>query len=71
MGNKVAKLKVIDYSIRAPYEDEEKTYIRSFSLNDDDPKQILEFYSNYGFVVFRDILNEEEIEKSIDDLWLH
>ena len=58
----------IDLSIRAPYDPNDPRFIASFHLNDD-PTAILHFYQQYGFVVFDEIMNEEEIERSIEELW--
>lgn len=32
-------------------------------------EELYEFYHRYGIIVFRDVLKEEEITKTIDDLW--
>lgn len=55
----------IDYTIRAPYDGD---FIKSFHITDD-PNEIKDFLKAYGFVVFDDVLTEEQIERSIDDLW--
>jgi hypothetical protein len=55
----------IDYKIRAPYDGE---FIKSFQ-GTDDKDEIAQFLKDYGFVVFDNLLTEDEIEKSIDDLW--
>jgi len=30
---------------------------------------VKEFYDNFGIVVFENVINETEIERTIDDLW--
>lgn len=58
----------MDYTIRAPTDERDERYIKSFSL-DDDTAEILAFYQKYGFIVFDNVLDEEEIRLSITDLW--
>lgn len=65
MGNFFSK---IDYSVRLPYDQRDPRFVRSFSL-DDDPEAIRQFYEDYGLVVFDNVLESDEIERSIDDLW--
>ena len=65
MGNRYGK---IDYTIRAPYDNDSHKYLQSFDI-DANPKEIKAFYDKYGFVIFNNILTEEEINLSIDDLW--
>lgn len=48
---------------------DEKGFTQSFSIKDFDRKAVGEFYQKYGLVIFDDVLNENEIELSIDDLW--
>jgi hypothetical protein len=66
MGNKQS---VVDYSIRAPYDANDPRFVKSFQINNCDPKEVEEFYKKYGFVIFDNVLNEEEISRSINDLW--
>lgn len=65
MGSQNSK---VDYSIRAPYGEDDTRFVRSFLLSDD-ANDILKFYEEYGFVVFDNILDDREIARSIDDLW--
>jgi hypothetical protein len=67
MGNRASR-QAINYSIRAPYEEEHSPFIKSFDVTDS-RKEIQRFYEKYGFVVFRNVLTEEEISLSINDLW--
>ena len=41
--------------------------INFFSLSYD----ILQFFEDYGFVVIRDVLTEEECEATIDEMWTY
>lgn len=66
MGN--SQPSAIDYSIRAPYDEQDGRFVRSFAM-DADEKKIAEFYKTYGFIVFDNMLGEDEINRSIDDLW--
>lgn len=68
MGNFQGTVKEIDYSIRAPYDEKDPRFVKSFQLSDS-LEEISQFYESYGFVVFDNILNEVEIDQSIQDLW--
>jgi hypothetical protein len=69
MGNSLWREKQqINYSVRAPHDESSNLCIQSFNLTDS-PKEIAEFYTEYGFVIFRNILNAKEIELTIDALW--
>lgn len=46
-----------------------ENYVKSFEYND--IKNILNFINEYGVVVIKDILDNKEIEKTIDAIWLH
>lgn len=50
-----------------PYNQE--SYTVSFNLDSFDPKEVSQFYKKYGFVVFDDIISEDEAEKTIDEYW--
>jgi hypothetical protein len=68
MGNSSSHATSADYSIRAPYDPNDKRFIKSFRL-EDDVVEVQKFYQKYGFVIFDNVLNEEEVNHSIDDLW--
>lgn len=67
MGN--FQSSALDYSIRAPYDEHDKRFVKSFNISSSDTREIAAFYETHGFVVFDNILTESEIDKSIDDLW--
>ena len=48
----------------------EKGFTVSFDINNFEPKEVAQFYHTYGFVVFDNIVTEEQAEKTIDELWL-
>lgn len=66
MGN--AQQSVIDYSVRAPCDELDRRFVKSFNI-DSNPVDIAAFYSAYGFIVFDNILTNGEIDRSIEDLW--
>ena len=41
----------------------------SFDINHFDPAKVQQFYQQYGLVVFDNVLNKEEVDKSISNLW--
>lgn len=43
-------------------------YVKTFKLTDN-PKEMHEFFSHYKLIVFENILSEEEIDLTIDNLW--
>jgi hypothetical protein len=43
------------------------SFVQSFDLSQVD--EFLEFYERYGFVILRDILNKEEIDASVEEIW--
>jgi hypothetical protein len=47
---------------------DEEGYIKSFAPTGED-EQIIAFWKNYGIVVIRDIITEEEIEKTLEEIW--
>lgn len=47
----------------------EKGFALSFNIESCKSKEILKFYEEFGVVVFENILNEDEIKRTIDDLW--
>jgi len=63
MTNKQEELQVP--RVLAPLD--ENKYLKSFTL--DQSKEYLEFFHEFGFVVVRDVLNQEEIKASIEDVW--
>lgn len=48
---------------------DQEGYIQSFNIDDFDPEAVCNFYNRFGLVVFDNVLNQQEIELSIDDLW--
>ena len=42
-------------------------YIQSFDI--EQTEELLDFYKTYGFVVIKDIIDDVQIEKSIDEIW--
>ena len=60
--NYVGKLYEIE---QAPLDKE--GYVQSFSL--EEKEEISKFYSRFGFVIIRDVLNEECTQKSIEEMW--
>ncbi len=42
-------------------------FIKSFAFDSD--KEILEFFDEYGFVVIKDVLSNEEIDGTIEEIW--
>lgn len=53
--------------LKAPYEDSEEKYVKSFTL--DKPKEIRDFFLTYGFVVVSDILTDIEMKNSISEVY--
>jgi hypothetical protein len=51
---------------RAPYDDN-GMYIQSFTVNEIESYK--QFFDEYGFVVIRDVLSNDEIDQSIQDIW--
>jgi len=51
-----------------PREEEDYRFVQSFSL-DSQEEEALEFFNEFGFVVFNGILNEDECQKSVDELF--
>jgi hypothetical protein len=68
MGNSWAQPKPMDYSIRIPMDERDDRFVKSFSL-DANPAEILHFYNTYGLLVFDNILDADEITRSVADLW--
>lgn len=58
----------LNYGVRAPYMVGDPRFVQSFSL-DTDSEIIRQFYQQYGFIVFDDILEPDEVDLSINDLW--
>ncbi|KAG2378541.1 hypothetical protein C9374_008180 [Naegleria lovaniensis] len=52
------------------YDEKSKSYfVQDFDIDTDDPNDILKFFNDYGVVVFRNILSDEQIENSIQEVW--
>ncbi|KAF0973666.1 hypothetical protein FDP41_007053 [Naegleria fowleri] len=52
------------------YDEKAKSYfVQDFDIDTDDPQEILKFFNDYGVVVFRNILSEEQIDRSIQEVW--
>ena len=50
-----------------PVAKDEEGFITSFDF--DDVEGYSAFWERYGFVVVRNVLNEKEIEDSVDEIW--
>ena len=48
---------------------DQEGYTVSFDINDFDRTTVKQFYDKFGLVVFNNILNHEQVTKSINDLW--
>ncbi len=55
------------YSKKLPIDEE--GYTKSFDLNNLHHEQATNFYKEYGLIIFNNIVEEETIEKTIDDIW--
>ncbi|KAL9648124.1 hypothetical protein ABK040_007489 [Willaertia magna] len=44
-------------------------FTKDFDIEQDNPKDILDFFETYGLVVFRNILTEDEIEENKRTIW--
>ena len=44
-------------------------FTKSFSIDHFDAKEVTKFYHKYGILVFDDVLDQKEVEKSVKDLW--
>lgn len=53
----------------APREPTDNRFVQSFSLQELEDGEYLTFFDEYGFVVIRDVLNSQEIESAIQDIW--
>lgn len=42
-------------------------YLQSFSLNEEE--EIKKFFTEYGFVIIRDVLSKEDCKLTIDEMW--
>ncbi|KAL6041506.1 Phytanoyl-CoA dioxygenase [Balamuthia mandrillaris] len=47
---------------------DEEGYVHSFSL-DDDPQALLDFFQEFGFVVVDNVLDPEDCDRTIDEIW--
>ncbi|KAL9657299.1 hypothetical protein ABK040_011519 [Willaertia magna] len=46
----------------------EGNFVKSFHLEQDE-KEICKFFQHYGFVVIKNVLNQEQINTTIEDVW--
>lgn len=44
-------------------------FTQSFDSKNFDPEAVRQFYNKYGLVIFDNVINQEEIDLSISDLW--
>lgn len=44
-------------------------FTKSFNIDAFDEEEAARFFDKFGVIVFDGIIGEEEIEKTIDDLW--
>ena len=44
-------------------------FVQSFDIDTDNPQDIVNFYNEYGLVVFRNVIDQETIEKSLTEVW--
>ena len=40
-----------------------------FTIDEEEQNQLVEFWNRWGFVVVKDVLTREQIDKSIDEIW--
>ncbi|EFC47465.1 predicted protein [Naegleria gruberi] len=45
------------------------SFVKDFDIELDSSEEILKFFNEFGVVVFRNVLNEEEVDRSLDDVW--
>lgn len=48
---------------------DEQGFTKSFKIDEFDEEEACRFFDKYGVIVFDGVLDEEEMEKTIDDLW--
>lgn len=41
----------------------------SFDLEKSSIEDLSAFYNKFGFLIFRDVIDEDEINKTVDSLW--
>jgi hypothetical protein len=44
-------------------------FVKTFNLNNFDTDELINFYNKYGFVIFDNILSDNEVNLTISDLW--
>ena len=44
-------------------------YTKSFSIHNFNQAEVKQFYDDFGFVIFDNILTKDEIDLSIDAIW--
>lgn len=44
-------------------------FTKSFDIDQFDPEEARKFYQEFGVIVFDNVINEDEAERTIDDLW--
>ena len=48
---------------------DQEGYTKSFSIHNFSQLEVKQFYDDFGFVIFDDILTNDEIDLSIDAIW--
>jgi len=57
----------VEFQPLGPFPVDEEGYVQSFST--DDPGAIQAFFEKWGFVVVKNVLNDEEIQDAIEGFW--
>lgn len=54
-----------------PLDEKDARYCRSFSVDESTSDTVQDFFEEYGFVVFRDVISTYECSQTIDSIWDH
>lgn len=61
-------MKEFEY-LEIPQDEDDPRFCQSFSVLESDNPKVEEFFDQYGFCVFRDVLSRDLCEETIDDMW--
>ncbi|EFC49153.1 phytanoyl-CoA dioxygenase-like protein [Naegleria gruberi] len=65
---KTFEMPKLNVPLVADQNDPTKMYCQSFTVDSDD-QQVLQFFNTYGFVVFENVLNQEETQATVNDIF--